>query len=646
VVTGAISGVVVLDFDGKRGAETLKRLGLAPHVKTGSGGSHVYFQHPGWRVPTVNAKSKRELGRLYPGLDIRADGGYAVGLGRNAKGKYTWLRPVQPDSLSILRPDLREFLGLAHRPAQTPGEPRTSAAVAPGATHVDASPRIEKALRDALDDGRNVTGFRLACWLRDNGFSQGEASKVMLEYAARVPATNQHGDRERYTNDEALASLQEAYKRPPRASTPDPRLPKNSISAPQTSQPPSTTRPQAEKVPQLPDGAWHPLAREYHSVVNRGSETPASFHLASFLVAVGVALGRSIWIDHFRRLYPGVWCVLVGRSGRVHKDHAMQPASNLASALLPDLTTATSVDSREGLINDWQARQKDAAKPGPFQVLINLTEVRLLVDKANREGGRNIIPTMAELYNYPDTIENTSIHAKGKVHEPSVCFVAGTTMSWLSKLRAEDIEGGLGNRLMWVTGQRGPLQPSPTPPDSEGWDRLVAKLGGVLKYWRERETHQIRLATGASDCWDELYREKYGPDLPDELVSTLAARAQEHCLKTAMIYAALDMTDQITCEHLARAALWADFLIEVLWHLFTDFAESPLVKLDRKIINYMRNCGQLGATKRQLYWACKPVDAVIFNKRIEALVATEELAFRAMGRKKGLVHRDYLEAES
>src|SRR5262249_13574347 len=96
VVTGAISGVVVLDFDGKQGAETLKRLGLAPHVRTGSGGSHVYFQHSGWRVPTVNAKSKRELGRRYPGLDIRADGGYAVCLGRNAKGEYRWLGPVEP----------------------------------------------------------------------------------------------------------------------------------------------------------------------------------------------------------------------------------------------------------------------------------------------------------------------------------------------------------------------------------------------------------------------------------------------------------------------------------------------------------------------------------------------------------------------
>src|SRR5689334_12875833 len=51
-VTGGISGVVVLDFDGERGLETLHKLNLQPHVRTGSGGAHLYLRHPGWRVPT------------------------------------------------------------------------------------------------------------------------------------------------------------------------------------------------------------------------------------------------------------------------------------------------------------------------------------------------------------------------------------------------------------------------------------------------------------------------------------------------------------------------------------------------------------------------------------------------------------------
>ena len=102
VITGEVSGIVVLDFDGDKGRETLRKLGLNPHVRTGSGGFHVYLQHPGSRVQTLNSTSKRELGERYPGLDIRADGGYTVFTGRNESGTYQWLREPKPDPLDIL----------------------------------------------------------------------------------------------------------------------------------------------------------------------------------------------------------------------------------------------------------------------------------------------------------------------------------------------------------------------------------------------------------------------------------------------------------------------------------------------------------------------------------------------------------------
>src|ERR1039458_5949074 len=57
IVTGRISGVVVLNFDGEAGLETLRKLNLRPHVRTGSGGAHLYLRHPGWKVPTLNGKS-------------------------------------------------------------------------------------------------------------------------------------------------------------------------------------------------------------------------------------------------------------------------------------------------------------------------------------------------------------------------------------------------------------------------------------------------------------------------------------------------------------------------------------------------------------------------------------------------------------
>lgn len=78
IVTGAISGLVVLDIDPGHGgddslAELEKAHDVLPNsieVLTGGGGRHVYFRHPGAIV--------RNQAGLAPGIDLRGDGGYVV----------------------------------------------------------------------------------------------------------------------------------------------------------------------------------------------------------------------------------------------------------------------------------------------------------------------------------------------------------------------------------------------------------------------------------------------------------------------------------------------------------------------------------------------------------------------------------------
>jgi hypothetical protein len=208
-----VSGVVVLDFDGQAGLETLHALALNPHVRTGSGGAHLYLRHPGWRVATVNGRSKIELGNRYPGVDIRGDFGYAVIAGQNRNGPYEWLRAMEPDPLDVLPEDLREFLGLLH-PSET--QPRRTA-VGESQGRVAA----ERLIQQALDlvhagRGRNDAGFLLAVQLRDNGYSESEAEGVMRQYASSAPATSLKGNAEPYAVDEAVHSLRQAYSRSPR----------------------------------------------------------------------------------------------------------------------------------------------------------------------------------------------------------------------------------------------------------------------------------------------------------------------------------------------------------------------------------------------------------------------------------------------
>jgi hypothetical protein len=103
IVTGSVSGVVVIDVDVRHGgdvalAQLEREQGSLPttiECRTGGGGRHLYFAHPGGLV-------RNKVG-LAPGIDLRGDGGYVVAPpSRHASGRqYTWAEYCDPGSRTI-----------------------------------------------------------------------------------------------------------------------------------------------------------------------------------------------------------------------------------------------------------------------------------------------------------------------------------------------------------------------------------------------------------------------------------------------------------------------------------------------------------------------------------------------------------------
>ncbi len=100
VVTGAVSGLVVLDIDPQHdGEESLAKLeaehGPLPGTTmavTGGGGRHLYFIHPGGVV-------RNKVG-LAPGVDLRGDGGLIVAPPsiHPSGGRYAWAPGHDPNA--------------------------------------------------------------------------------------------------------------------------------------------------------------------------------------------------------------------------------------------------------------------------------------------------------------------------------------------------------------------------------------------------------------------------------------------------------------------------------------------------------------------------------------------------------------------
>lgn len=121
IVTGRISGLVVLDVDPKHGGDDSlvhieERHGPLPHspeVLTGGGGRHVYFRHPGGVV-------RNRVG-IAQGIDLRADGGYVVAPpSRHPSGRdYVWEVAHHPDDTVLA--ELPAWVLADERAADGPG---------------------------------------------------------------------------------------------------------------------------------------------------------------------------------------------------------------------------------------------------------------------------------------------------------------------------------------------------------------------------------------------------------------------------------------------------------------------------------------------------------------------------------------------
>jgi biotin operon repressor len=92
LVTGQVSGVLVLDVDGEAGRESLrgKHLPPTPTANTPSGGCHYYYRLPPGK--TWGGKV-----RLLPGLDVRCEGNFVVAPGsqREDGAAWSWAIPLE-----------------------------------------------------------------------------------------------------------------------------------------------------------------------------------------------------------------------------------------------------------------------------------------------------------------------------------------------------------------------------------------------------------------------------------------------------------------------------------------------------------------------------------------------------------------------
>lgn len=156
MVTGLVSGIVVVDIDGEDGFENAHELNLEPTLtaRTGGGGLHLYY---------AIYEPVRSKVRILEGIDIRGNGGYVVlppSLHKSGR-LYEW---ENVKALALFNP--------------TPFEEKlVNNASSPGWT--------DEILQGVLQGNRSVSAARLAGRYFNLGLSLGEVWILMTNWNRR-----------------------------------------------------------------------------------------------------------------------------------------------------------------------------------------------------------------------------------------------------------------------------------------------------------------------------------------------------------------------------------------------------------------------------------------------------------------------------
>lgn len=598
----------VLDVDPRHGGRTSLETLMASHgvlprtlrQQTGGGGRQAVFQWP------EGGGIRNSAGALGPGLDVRGDGGYVVFAPSHhaSGGVYRVLEDVPP------APAPEWLLELARR--------------ANGHKNGHAFQSHTEGRGTVYGEGtRNDRLIRVAGALRAVGTHEDAVLSALLVENERacVPPLDEQEVRDVWTSSKRYGA------NPP---------PLVWVKRVYVTEPPSTNG--TSHAPEPPAGVWSGWIGRYRDLMAPTTEAPDAFHLAGALIAASMVLGRHCWTWNGRRLYPNLFVVLIGSSGKSRKDTAMDRAISVMEhpnvMQMPVCEVLDTIQSAEGLVEHL------AKSP----VLVRLAEMSDLLKNAKRESTGNIVPKLTGWYDCPPRItlptRTNSVEAKN----PFLGILGASTEEWFNPEVPESwIRGGFLGRFLFFTGDgKGPIA-NPPPPEPQGLLRLQDHLFGIRSDLAERgrlavhggREMEIPLSVEAQAWAHEWYLREY-QQVRSEEMATLLRRHDAMIRKVGMLYAALDGRVQIEAEDLAIGAQVVGLSVAYMESAAPHWGESEDRRLQDKILAFVHS-HKCGAEKRIVQRALSGrVSARSFRDALGGLLSYD--ALRLNGNRLECLH--------
>jgi hypothetical protein len=372
-------------------------------------------------------------------------------------------------------------------------------------------------------------------------------------------------------------------------------------------------------------GTWEALPgalQDYELLWTPTTDAPRVYHVAAGLSVIATVLENRVYLPFGGdRLYPNLWCLILGPSSFYRKSTALGKARKTIgrlyeqgqSPLLPDEF------SREALLKRLSERA---------QGLLTYSEFSGALATFGRDYMSGTKELLADLYDSPESYQRIVGQQTWTLNQVCLSILAASQTDWfIEKLKQGDVRGGFLARFSyWPAFEKPRFMAVPVEPNREIHARLLSTLNQL------RSVHgAVAFAPGVQASyskWVEAHERELHRSTHVGELSPFWSRLSIITLKLAMlIQLAHDRSLEISPAAMASALSLTDFLKASLRHLFAEeFAFTKPMQDRQKLLRLVRK-NPAGISRRDLMRAssllARDFDNVVSTLRQEELIVSD-----------------------
>jgi hypothetical protein len=547
IVSGKVSGIVVVDFDGADAIERFEakvcKLPETIFQVTGrpEGGKHAFFKYPS------HGKSLKTKPGYLEGVDLKAVGGYVVvSPSIHPSGKeYKWINihPIENGLNDLLEmpQEMIDFFSKQNGNGTLSHNRLTFEPVKRGKRNSTLASLVGKWLSVGMDSD--------AVHLAALGWNSKLEEPLSLNEVRTVVESIQKTDKRNHP---------EKYDQPviasPRLSSPS--KPENSLAFPF----------------KVMTGAAGYFANVFGSCV----ETPEHFLFMAYLTCLGAVVSPRLTLKSAIKTQPRLFTVLVGESATDRKSTTLKlTIEHFESVLKKDFNACWGIGSAEGLCKILKKRGLTDAET--IGTLLTFDELKAFVSKCNIDSSvlLPIVNTLFESNLYESHTKKQDIN----IEDAYLSMLAATTIHTYERIyNSAFLDIGFPNRVFLVPGTAKRQHSVPIEIPHKEIIKMKENLQGVLKH--VGQNMKLEMTPEAYKHYDDWYMNLES--------SIYAKRLDTYSLRFMLLLAINNFKPEIDLEIVEQAIALCNWQFEVREMYDPIDAETKSAKLEESIRRNLR----------------------------------------------------------